>query len=64
MSEKLLLSVKEAEQLFSISRWSLYRKALQGEIPSVKIGGLRRFPAKALEKALMGTFLDDAREKK
>lgn len=56
--EKLLLSAKEAQEIFSISKWSLYRLASRGEIPSVKIGGLRRFPQKALEKVLMGEYFE------
>ena len=48
--EKKLLKPEELEERYGISKWTAYLWALQGKIPSLKIGRLRRFPLKELDK--------------
>lgn len=47
---KLLLTVGEAADVLSISRTLLYHLLMQKRIFSVKVGGARRIPAKALQE--------------
>lgn len=44
-----LVTVDEAAQRLSISRTGVYRLMDRHELPSVKIGGLRRISVKALD---------------
>ena len=46
---RFLLSVDEAAQSLHISRVGIYRLLKRGELPSVKIGGLRRISVTALQ---------------
>jgi excisionase family DNA binding protein len=46
----LLHTVEEAAQLLNISRWKVFELIRTNELRSVKIGGLRRIPAKALDE--------------
>lgn len=46
------LTANEAAALLGISRRSVYRHAADGLIPSVRIGGVVRFPAAELESWL------------
>lgn len=46
----LLHTVEEAAQLLNISRWKVFELIRTNELRSVKIGGLRRIPAKAIEE--------------
>lgn len=43
-----LLTVREAGDLMRVSRQSVYRLTVRGVIPSLKVGGARRIPLKAL----------------
>ncbi|MGH7685610.1 MAG: helix-turn-helix domain-containing protein [Candidatus Dormibacteria bacterium] len=49
MNDKLLLDVAGAAEVLTMSIRSLERRAALGEIPSVKVGGLRRFRIVDLE---------------
>jgi excisionase family DNA binding protein len=46
---RLLLSPDEAAKALGISRASLYPLLMRKEIPSVRVGGLRRVPLGALQ---------------
>jgi excisionase family DNA binding protein len=46
---KLLLTPDEAAGALGIKRTKLYHLSATGQIASVKIGALRRFPVEALE---------------
>ena len=46
------LRIKEAARLLGIGRSSAYAAVRRGEIPTVRIGGLRLVPKSALEKML------------
>ena len=50
MDEQLLLSPEQAFALVGIGRSTGYRLLSTGEIPSIKIGRLRRIPRHALEQ--------------
>lgn len=49
-----LLDVDETSTLLSVSRWTLYRWAKLGLVPSVRLGAAKnaplRFPVRALER--------------
>jgi len=47
---RLLLSPEEAAKALGISRASLYPLLMRKEIPSVRVGGLRRVPLGALQR--------------
>jgi excisionase family DNA binding protein len=47
---KLLLTVREAEEMLSISRAKLYELLAGGVIESVKLEGSRRIPREALDE--------------
>jgi excisionase family DNA binding protein len=49
---KLLLTVQETAERLNISAGSVYRRIMSGEIPSIKIGALRRIPVHQLERYL------------
>jgi excisionase family DNA binding protein len=46
---KLLYKPTEAAEVLGMSRSGIFRLMSSGELQSVKIGGLRRIPAAALE---------------
>jgi excisionase family DNA binding protein len=46
----LLYTVEEAAKLLNVSRWKVFELIRNKELRSVKIGGLRRVPAKAIEE--------------
>jgi excisionase family DNA binding protein len=46
---RLLLTPAEAAKALGISRASLYPLLMRKEIPSIRIGGLRRVPIAALQ---------------
>ena len=54
MLTKLLYKPTEAAQVLGMSRTSLFHLLSTGELESVKIGGLRRIPAIALENYVQG----------
>jgi excisionase family DNA binding protein len=47
---RLLLTPEEAAKALGISRASLYPLLMRKEIPSVRVGGLRRVPLGALQR--------------
>jgi excisionase family DNA binding protein len=47
---RLLLSPEEAAKALGISRATLYPLLMRKEIPSVRVGGLRRVPIEALQR--------------
>jgi len=51
---RLLLTPNEAATVLGISRATLYPLLMRKEIPSIRIGGLRRVPVAALER-----YIDD-----
>jgi excisionase family DNA binding protein len=51
--EALTMSVPEAgKRYFGLSRNGSYSAAQRGEIPTIRIGRLRRVPVRALERML------------
>jgi excisionase family DNA binding protein len=50
MQSAILLTVEEAAELLTISRWKVFDLIRQREIRSVKIGGLRRIPRSAVDE--------------
>ena len=50
MADKLLLTVREAQDVLSIGRSKLYELIASGALPVVHIGRAIRLPAKELEK--------------
>lgn len=51
-NEQLLVSIKRAAELCSVSYWTIWRMADTGDLPSVKIGRSRRIPYKALQRLI------------
>lgn len=47
-SQPILLNEKQAAEILNISRRTLSRLTANGEVPSVKIGRLRRYSRQAL----------------
>lgn len=47
---RLLLTVEEAAEALTISRWKVFDLIRCGELCSIKIGGLRRVPRSAIEE--------------
>lgn len=47
---KLLLTIDEAAGALSVGRTMLYGLVMRGDIFSIKVGGLRRVPVKALDE--------------
>lgn len=54
MIEKMLLTVKEAAELLSLSRATVYPLVMSGEIASVKVGRSRRVSRNALLEFIRG----------
>jgi len=50
MTDKLLLTVREAQDVLSIGRSKLYELIASGALPVVRIGRAVRLPVKELEK--------------
>ena len=48
--EKLLLEPEEAFEMLGVRRSKGYKMLLNGELPSIKIGRLRRVPLEELRK--------------
>jgi excisionase family DNA binding protein len=46
----LLLTVEEAAEALTISRWKVFDLIRSHELRSIKIGGLRRVPRSAIEE--------------
>ena len=51
-NEKLVLNAGQVSKLLGLSRGSVYRGILTGEIPSVKVGKRLLIPRRSLEKWL------------
>ena len=66
--EKLLLTPDEVCDQLGVKRSNLWKMMASGEIPSVKIGKLRRIPFAALkawvERQVTNAGRDDEREEK
>jgi excisionase family DNA binding protein len=58
-----LMTVDELAEYLGITRDTVYRKVKAGEIPSIRIGRLLRFPKKTIENWL-GQKITYAREMK
>jgi excisionase family DNA binding protein len=48
--EALLHTVEETAEILNISRWKVFELIRNNELRSVKIGGLRRIPSRAIEE--------------
>jgi len=48
--KKKYLSAREVKEVYGISRWTAYLWAIQGKLPSIKVGKLRRFEVAALDQ--------------
>jgi len=57
---RLTLSVEETAELLGIGRSLCYSLIARGEIPSLKLGKLRRVPVALLEEMLHGESVDQA----
>lgn len=51
---KILYTPAEAAEVLGMSRTGFYRLLSSGDVPSVKIGALRRIPAAALDRYVQG----------
>lgn len=51
---KLLYSSREAAEMLSLSRTTIFELLRRGELRSIKIGRSRRIPASALEEFVAG----------
>src|SRR5262249_31001844 len=49
-TKELVIGVREAALRLGLSRWTLYHWAIEGRIPSVKLGGRRMFRPADLER--------------
>lgn len=49
-TEKVLLTVKEAAELLSVTEGTVRDMAARGELPALRVGRLWRFPRVALER--------------
>jgi len=58
---KLLYKPTEAAEILGMSRSGIFRLLSTGQLESVKIGGLRRIPAGALEKYVEDVMASVAR---
>ena len=47
---RLLLTVEEAAEMLTVSRWKVFELIRLRELRSVKIGGLRRVPRGAIDE--------------
>jgi excisionase family DNA binding protein len=56
--DKLLLTVDEAAELLSVTRWKVFELIRRQELQSAKIGGLRRVPVKAVQEYVDGLSTD------
>jgi hypothetical protein len=55
MEERKTISVPEAgKRYYGLSRNGSYAAARRGEIPTIKVGRLRRVPVRAMERLLDG----------
>jgi excisionase family DNA binding protein len=59
---KMLLTLRETAERLNISVTSVSRRVLTGEIPSIKIGSLRRVPVPQLERYLQQLVADQIPE--
>ncbi|HEV2236521.1 MAG TPA: helix-turn-helix domain-containing protein [Ktedonobacterales bacterium] len=59
---KMLLTLKETAERLNISLTSVSRRVLTGEIPSIKIGSLRRVPVPHLDAYLRQLVADQIPE--
>jgi excisionase family DNA binding protein len=48
--EALLVSIDEAARLLALSKHSVYQLLASGELPSFKVGRLRRIPRRAVSE--------------
>jgi excisionase family DNA binding protein len=46
----LVYTVEETAELLKISRWKVFELIRENQLRSIKIGGLRRIPATAVEE--------------
>ena len=63
MDEKLLLSPDEAFRSLKISRAKGFDMIAKGELPSIKVGRLRRIPADALRSWVDKQLVAQGKEK-
>lgn len=52
MAERLLLRISEVADAIGVSKSTAYTLAARGEIPTVRLGGLLRVSADALQKLI------------
>lgn len=56
----ILLKVEEAAQLCNVSRSTVYDLMGKGEIPSIKVGRVRRIPRVAIDQFIERQLLEQA----
>jgi excisionase family DNA binding protein len=52
-SVRLLLTVEEAAEALTISRWKVFELIRTRQLRSIKIGGLRRVPRAAIDEYIV-----------
>jgi len=64
MEGREILTVKQVAQYLQMNEHTVYRLARSGEIPSIKISGQWRFMKKIIDKWIMETSMQRARDNK
>jgi excisionase family DNA binding protein len=59
--DRMLYRVEEAAAVLALSRHRLYELIRSGELPTVKIGNLRRVPAQSMVAYVEGLLLEVGR---
>ena len=60
--DRMLYRVEEAAAVLALSRHRLYELIRSGELPTVKIGNLRRVPVQSMVAYVDGLLLDVGRD--
>jgi len=60
--DRMLYRVEEAAAVLALSRHRLYELIRSGELPTVKIGNLRRVPVQSIVEYVDGLLLEAGRD--
>jgi excisionase family DNA binding protein len=55
---RLLLTVEEAAEALTISRWKVFELIRTRQLRSIKIGGLRRVPRAAIDEYIVRLLVE------
>jgi len=64
MAKKEIMTVKQIAEYLQMDEHTVYRLARSGEIPSIKISGQWRFMKEVIDKWIMETSMQRAKENK